>query len=369
MAIVDVVKSDFQSEELLYKYPSDDLCIGSQLVVYPSEVAFLVKGGTICDQFSDGTVTLKTDNIPILKKLVNLPFGNKTPFKAEVWYVNLNSKLGLKWGTPQPIQLEDPRYNIIVPVRSFGQYGIKVSNPRLFIESIASSFNSFDLDRINEFFKGRIISQLTSLITSKMTESKISVLEINSSLVEMSDYCQERLCPTFEKYGLGLVDFSFMSINVPENDPSVVQLKDAKNLAARLNITGKDFYQMDRSFDVLEKAASNNGVGGQMLSMGTGLGMGMGVGSTIGQMASQMMTVNNTPPPLPQSISYFVYVNGQQIGNQSINTISTLIQQGLVNGNTLVWYHGLPSWIELHKVPELAQLLNQQIVPPIPPSL
>ena len=57
MALIDVIKCDVNSNEFIYKFPSDDLRIGSQLVVYPSQTAFFLKGGKICDEFTSGTYT------------------------------------------------------------------------------------------------------------------------------------------------------------------------------------------------------------------------------------------------------------------------------------------------------------------------
>ncbi|MBQ3628805.1 MAG: SPFH domain-containing protein, partial [Bacteroidaceae bacterium] len=55
MAIIDVVKYEQQEGVIVQKFPSCDLRWGSQLVVYPGQVAFFVKGGTVCDKFTDGT--------------------------------------------------------------------------------------------------------------------------------------------------------------------------------------------------------------------------------------------------------------------------------------------------------------------------
>ena len=127
MALIDVVKCEVNDKELVYKFPSEDLRIGTQLVVYTGQTAFFVKGGKVMDQFESGTYTIKTENIPILNKIINIPFGGETPFSAEVWFVNGIVKLDMPWGTPQPIQIEDPKYKIIVPVRAHGQYGLRGS--------------------------------------------------------------------------------------------------------------------------------------------------------------------------------------------------------------------------------------------------
>ena len=88
MALIDIVKCEMDGSSFCQKFPSEDLRIGTQLVVYTAQTAFFVKGGAICDEFTVGTHTLKTANIPLLNKIINLPFGSDSPFQAEVWCVN-----------------------------------------------------------------------------------------------------------------------------------------------------------------------------------------------------------------------------------------------------------------------------------------
>ena len=44
MSLIDVVKCTMGTRELVAKFPSDDLKLGTQLVVYPSQTAFFFKG-------------------------------------------------------------------------------------------------------------------------------------------------------------------------------------------------------------------------------------------------------------------------------------------------------------------------------------
>jgi membrane protease subunit (stomatin/prohibitin family) len=366
MALIDVIKCDIIDGEFCYKFPSNDLRLGTQLVVYPSQTAFFVKGGGILDEFTAGTYTISTENIPLLNGIINLPFGGDSPFKADVWFINQISKLDLAWGTPHPIQLEDPKYNIIVPVRAHGQYGLKISNPRFFLESLIGNMTSFNAEKINQYFKGKLISSLNALLAQQIIREKVSVLDINMMLISMSTSIEEQLNTILGKYGISIVEFSIMSINVPEEDPSVIRLKKAKDLSAQLNINGRDVYQMQRSFDVLEKAASNEGIGGQMMGMGVGLGAGINVGNTMGEMASQMINTNPTQIPLPiQSPTYYLYINGAQVSGQTIQQIQSYIQQGVVNSETLVWTVGMSNWARLIDVPTLSSLVSPTVPPPI----
>lgn len=368
MAIIDVVKYQTVDGELCHKFDSEDLRMGSQLVVHPALTAFFVKGGAICDEFTAGTYKLDTENIPILNKIINLPFGSDSPFQAEVWFINQTAKLNLPWGTPHPIQIEDPRYHIIVPVRAHGQYGIRVTNPRLFLETLIGSMGSFSSEQIEQFYKGRIISALNTLLAQQIVSNGISILDINTLLLSMSDSINEQLNLLLGKYGVSIIEFAIMSINFPQNDESVIKLKNAKDLAARLNITGRDVYQMERSFNVLEAAANNEGAGGQMMGLGVGLGAGVGVGNAVGNIAGQYMNINPLQvPPLPQSPQlYYLAINGQQVPNLTIENIASYLANGVADANTLAWTLGMSTWLPIAQIPALASLVSTPTPPPLP---
>lgn len=365
MALIDVVKWETNEREFCWKYPSNNLRLGTQLVVYTAQTAFFVKGGKVLDEFKSGTYTLKSGNLPLLDKVINIPFGGESPFQAEVWFVNQVSRLDMKWGTPQPLQLEDPKYGIVVPVRAFGQYGFKVVNPRLFLESLIGNMSVFTATAIDSYFKGKLISCLNNTIARKIVVDQIPILSINAFLTDISDYCNKEIGVTFEKYGVSLLEFSIMSINIPQDDPSLNQLKQAMATRARMNVAGKDVYQMERSFDVLDKAAGNeSNISGPLM----GIGVGMGVGNVMSSVASANLNPNPqpVPPPLPQEPTYFIYLNGQQMGGQTAAQIAQLVMSGQANGDTLVWTAGMANWTPIKQVPALASACPPP-VPPVPP--
>jgi len=146
MAIIDVVKFEGPPDVFAWRYPNQELGTWTQLIVHESQEAILYKGGQALDSFSAGRHTLSTANIPILSNIINLPFGGKSPFTAEVWFINKMRSLDVKWGTSAPIQLQDPKYNIIVSVRAFGQFGVQISNPRKFLGKMPSCGYDYPAD-------------------------------------------------------------------------------------------------------------------------------------------------------------------------------------------------------------------------------
>ena len=69
MALVDRIKFDAPSDEVLvWKFPKEDLKLGSQLIVNQSQEALFLKGGEVFDFFGPGTHTLASGNLPLLNK-------------------------------------------------------------------------------------------------------------------------------------------------------------------------------------------------------------------------------------------------------------------------------------------------------------
>ncbi len=294
MAIVEVVKYDGTPDVFAWKYPNSELGTWTQLIVNETQEAILLKGGKVCDVFRAGRHTLSTENIPILSKIVNIPFGGRSPFTAEVWFVNKAFALDIKWGTATPIQLQDPKYKIFVPVRAFGQFGIQIDDAQKFIMKLVGTLPQFDKANILQYFRGVYLTKAKDAIASYLVHKNISILEINAYLDEISSFLKERMAPTFDEYGIRLTSFYVNDINVPENDEAVKKLKNALAKRAEMDIVGYS-YQQERSFDALEGAATNPGSAQSgFMGAGIGLGMGVGVGGAMGQQFGNLAQNINT---------------------------------------------------------------------------
>ena len=362
MDIADIIKWEISTETLVHKFESDSLQLGSQLIVYPSQTAFFIKGGVIADEFQSGTYTIKSENIPILGKLINKAFSNESPFKAEVWFVNQVSVLDCKWGTANNIHIEDPKYKIIIPIRAYGQYGFTISNPRLFLESFVGNMPSFSVESLKEYFKGIIISKLTSIISKKLIQDCVSVLNISNYIDELSHYSELALNEFFLRYGVTLSNFTIMSISVKDDDESFRKLKEAKDLAAKISVVGTQNYKMERSFDVLDKAAANGaGIMGSSLQIGAGLA----VGTQVGNIVSGHLNVNpQAAPPIPVTL-YYLAINGVQQGPYNFEQIKSMITSNSVTPNVLAWKEGMAAWASLSSLSEF-QAFFRQVPPQIP---
>ena len=290
MAVIDLVKWNGNPSILAWRFPSDQLSTWTQLIVNETQEAYVVKEGVYQGPFGAGRHTLETENIPLLASLMGLPFGGKSPFTAEVWFVNRATNLDIKWGTPDPIQLQDPKYQLMVPVRAFGQYGVRITDAKKFLLKLVGTLPGFDAATLAEYFKGVFTTKIKSNIAQAIIKNGHSVLEISTHLEELSEMLKVSLAPEMDEFGVGLAQFNIHSINVPENDPAVISLKAALAKRTEMGILGFN-YQQERSFDVLQTAAGNEGNAGGVMGAGMGMGMGMAMGGPIGGAFAQMAPI------------------------------------------------------------------------------
>ena len=303
MSLIDQIKYNVPNDDAIaWKFPSEEIRLGSQLIVNESQEAVFFKGGKALDTFGPGTYTLSSGNLPILRRIINLPFGGKTPFAAEVWFVNKTIKRDLKWGTKGSIQIIDPLYNYPISVRAFGKWGMRIGDSRNFIVNIVGTksltgFKSYiSIEIIEEYFIGEIIQRLTNKLAKFLIDNSVSIFQVSTHINDLSSYILNDLTPVFRRFGVEIINFNIERISIPEDEKKKFQEIFGKRMEieqiSKVNI-GKAYTTM-RTLDILEKAAENEGGNmGQLLGAGLGVGAGLGAGTTIGQQIGNTMNVQN----------------------------------------------------------------------------
>ncbi|MCI9429251.1 MAG: SPFH domain-containing protein [Lachnospiraceae bacterium] len=301
MDIIKIIKYEGPNtnEVLVWKHPAENFNTTSQLIVHESQTAILFRDGQALDMFGPGRHTLETENIPLLRRIINIPTGGKTPFRCEVYFINKVDVLDVLWGTSQPMPIQDPVYHIILPVRANGQFGLHITNSRQLLVRLIGTTSDLTKKRVAELFRGILMSKAKNLIADLITENQISFVEIHSHLNEISDRIKEQVSPLYADYGMEIINFFVNSISVPENDPGYIQIRSAlakaketellaKGEKAQMDILGYN-YQQKRTFDMLDKAAQNEGGGSGVIGAGIGMGMGVGIGNMVGSAVGNAM--------------------------------------------------------------------------------
>jgi membrane protease subunit (stomatin/prohibitin family) len=147
------------SEDIVWRYPTEDITWGAQLIVHEYEMAVFFRDGKAYDVFGPGRHTLTTLNLPVLTSLLTrlAGFGGNKPFKSTVLYISTKVFAG-KWGTrAQTTEL--------APLQVFGQFWFKVGDASLFVNEVIGGQNAYTTDGVNNFLRGflneKIIDELS----------------------------------------------------------------------------------------------------------------------------------------------------------------------------------------------------------------
>jgi len=295
MAVIDLVKLDAYSDDfIVQKFLSEhewELRLGSQLVVNPSQEAIFVKGGVALDVFGSGTHTLTIGNIPLLRKLVNSIFGDKTPFTSEVWFINKTVKRDLKWGTPKRIPVMDPKFGFPVNIGAFGQWGYRIEDSRSFVTQIVGAQLYADSSKIYNYFIGEITEKVTQSISSLVVQGT-SIIDINSKLKDLSSIVINDITDEFNRFGIELVNFTISNISIAPEEMQKIQEVMAKRMEVEQlsSVNVGQSYLAVKNLEIMKDAANNTGAAGTMLGGALGAGLAFGVGLPMGQqIASEVM--------------------------------------------------------------------------------
>jgi len=319
MAVIDVLKYDGPNNVLVYKWrPSgggkreEELRFGTQLVVNQSQQAVFVKDGQIADIFDAGRHTLSAQNLPILTSLIGLSFGRKSPFKAEVYYINKLVSMDTKFGL-MPFNMIEPNFRVPIPLTSRGSFAVKIADTGIFMNRIIGTVPDFEANTLRQFFRGIITENVKSAIYKIAKEQNLSPLELEAIVFEVSEAVKGIVTETFEKYGLFPELFNIEAISIIDEDARVKKIAEdyhrlmSQDMEERMRLKRRaenlDVYKTERTFDTTEKVAENigsSGIGGDTGGIvGTliGLGMATPIANTMAHTVSNV--TSNIQQPLP----------------------------------------------------------------------
>ena len=290
MAVLDLIQYPVEyPNEVVHRVPesgSGEFRLGSQLVVRESQTAVFARDGKALDVFGPGRHTISTNNIPLLTGLIGLPFGGKSPFTAEVYFVSMREFTDLKWGTSQPLVYRDKELGM-VRLRAFGTYSFRVQDPQLLANQFVGARASYSTNDVEEFMRPIIVNEFNDLLGNAQT----SILDIQSMTGELATTARNALQDDFGRVGLQLATFQISAITPPDE---VQQRIDERSSMAALG--DLNAYTQFKTAEAIGTAAANEGAGGGAAATGVGFGAGIGMGQA---MADAMREARTAPQAAP----------------------------------------------------------------------
>lgn len=319
--IADIIKYEGDNSTFVWKHPCEDFNTSTQLIVHESQEAIFFMNGQALDLFSSGRYTLETANIPILRKIKNIPTGGITPFHCEVYFVNKVEQMAIRWGTDSKVQYIEPTYGFPLAIGANGEMSLRVQDSKKLLVNLVGTERELSRDTLTSYFRAFLMARVKTYIAQVMRSSAINIFEVDEHLLEFSQTLKEKLTPDFADYGISLERFFVTTIAKPDGSQQYETFKElhfrqyadiaeaklqqqtavihaqteaqktviASQAAATKRQQEGYTYQQERGFDVAQDVAKNEAVG-QFTNMGVGFGTMAGVGGAVGGVVSNAVS-------------------------------------------------------------------------------
>lgn len=229
--LASIIKYEGDNETLVWKHPIEDFNLGSQLIVHESQEAIFFRDGQALDLFGPGRYTLETQQLPILEKLYQLPTDTEGTFHSEVYFVNLATQMGIKWGTDSKVRLFDPMTGMHVELGASGEFSVRVVNSRKLLVKLVGTTGELRQEQLlggngKGLFRALVMTQVKSCLAAAIRENAINILEIDERLAELSEALRQRINPKLSEYGLEMPEFYVSRVVTPDDDPNFRRMKE-----------------------------------------------------------------------------------------------------------------------------------------------
>jgi membrane protease subunit (stomatin/prohibitin family) len=260
-------------DDIIYKYPNEDITWGAQLIVHEYEEAVFFRDGKAYDVFGAGRHTLTTLNLPLLTSLLTriAGFGANKPFKAMVIYIATKVFNG-KWGT-------SAQTTELAPLKVFGQFLFKIEDASLFVTQVVGGQNAYTTEDVNNFLRGFLNEKIIAEL------SHYDLVTVFTRLQETSIIVKNSVMDYFKRLGIELTDLRFEGIDTtPEYRERLFWLK-----------TGSTPADTVLRMETVKSAAaslggSGGGGGGGAGALGTGMVLIPQIMNSAGQVQAQAPT-------------------------------------------------------------------------------
>ncbi len=314
------------------KNPSENVISNGSGIVIPSGMAMMIIDNGEIKEFSaePGTFVFDTSSEPSIfygglgKGIIDtfktigkrFTYGGQTAKDQRVYYVNLLTITGNKFGSPQPKKITDEKYGML-EVTFFGEYAFKVVDPIVLVNQVigANPKDTVTYDEIvGSQLKSKFIEKLTQAISVVMRKNKVTFGDMGLYGSDLSDEMNVCLDESWKQmYGLEIKDVAIADINLTDESMARVSKIDDATIFANSNL--QSGLMASATADAMKSAASNES--GAMMGF-MGMGMAQNQGATVIGAVNQgnNNTAYNPQTNMPEPGTIF---NKNEVTNESVS--------------------------------------------------
>lgn len=281
---------DDRKNQIVFKWPDITIRRYTHAIVNADEMALFVNTGQVVQTLGPGRHEINADELPGLGAVIDRVTGGNA-YRAELYFVGTREYPGFRFGG-RVDDVQDPRTGLVVTLRVFGDYSLRVSDPVRLITNLTSTVDVWDNERITSWVSDQLLKVLRTNVTSQIIRNGWPILGLMAYSAEIEQSAVENGNGQLAEYGIELTRMGNFDINLkPEDEAQLKQL--AKDTSYSRLAGGFQNYAAGEMALGAGQGMTHGGAGTQ----GTFLAAGLGMASTFG--AQQAAAHQAAAPPVP----------------------------------------------------------------------
>lgn len=300
---------------------------GSVIHVYPNMMMLLIDCGKVVDYSAEeGYYEVSQSSAPSLfngslddavkDTWERFKFGGVPSSSQKVYYINLQEIKGIRFGTKNPVNYYDRKYDAELFLRAHGTYSIKITDPlKFFNEAIPRNAVSCDFNDINAQYIDEFMDALQSAI-NQLSADGVSISTVTSKSRELSKYMSTTLDDDWrELRGMEICSVGIASISYDEESKKLINMRNQGAMLKDASI--REGYVQGSIAEGLKAAGSNpNGASAAFMGMNMGMGTAGGFMNAASQTnAAQMQMQASQAQQAQQSNTWKCSCGAENTGN------------------------------------------------------
>ena len=277
---------DDRKNQIVFKWPDHNIRKYTRAIVNADEMALFVNTGQVVATMGPGRHEIDADEIPGLGVLIDFATGGNA-YKAELYFVGTREYPRNPFGG-RIDDVQDPQTGMIVTLRVFGDYSMKVKDPVSLITNLVGTVDVADNDAVTGWMSDQLLKVMRTHMTTQIVRNGWPILGLSAYTPDIEKEVVAAGNEQLSSYGVEIIRMGNFDINLSAEDEA--QLKTLAKDTAYSRLAGG--FQQYAAGEMAIGAGQGMAQGGGAVS-GAFLAAGMGMG---GQAAAP---VQPGPPPPP----------------------------------------------------------------------
>jgi membrane protease subunit (stomatin/prohibitin family) len=266
---------DDRKGQIVFKWPDITIRRYTRAIVNADEMAMFVNTGQVVQTLGPGRHQIDANELPGLGAVIDHVTGGNA-YRAELYFVGTREYTGFRFGG-RVDDVQDPRTGLVVTLRVFGDYALRVADPVRLITNLTSTVDVTDNERIAGWVSDQLLKVLRTHVTTQIIRNGWPILGLMAYSAEIEQTTIDAANGQLIAYGVQLTRMGNFDVNLaPEDEQQLKQL--AKDTS---------YSQLAGGFQNYAAGEMALGAGQGMAQGGSGtegafLGAGFGLASALG---------------------------------------------------------------------------------------